>query len=392
MRPALRYTTAVTPARLASEGVRVALVLAATDLLHDTATGAWLIVALTAPSVVAAPLIGALLDAARRPGLVFVGAGVILAAALAVAAGIGSVPVPVLLVVLFVGGWAMPVFVGGASSFVGGLMPGETARGFAFDALSYNIASVGGPAVVALIAAFAGPRIALLVLAALVVAGAVMFSVLPLRPHEGADRAVVASVVAGTRYLASHRPLALATAASTITQIGGGAIPVAAVAVALTRGQSASGAGLLLTAFAVGGLAGAGVAAVGPVARLLRAAPPQPVMAVSFALTGLLTLVAAALPGFPLVLVAFVLAGLPTTPGVAALFRVRQDESPADLRAQVFTVGGGLRVAAAAVGAALAGLIAGAPAAVLLLLVAVPWVAAGALLLVPARRPGDSAR
>jgi hypothetical protein len=113
-------------------------------------------------------------------------------------------------------------------------------------------------------------------------------------------------------------------------------------------------------------------------------------MAAGLAATGVFTLAAAVTPGYPLTFAAFVLAGVPVAPAVAAMLRIRQQESPKLVRAQVFTVGAGLRVAASALGAALVGLATHLPAALLLALVAVPWLASAFVLVPRPRRTSEA--
>jgi hypothetical protein len=95
------------------------------------------------------------------------------------------------------------------------------------------------------------------------------------------------------------------------------------------------------------------------------------------------------LPSFGLTLAALTLAGLPDAPGVAAMLRIRQEESPSAVRAQVFIVGAGLRSAAASVGAALVGLVAHLDPTLLLVAIAVPWFLAWPLLLAGAAPQRD---
>ena len=376
-RAELTYLLASVPVRLVSEGTRVALALAATQTLHDIAVGGALIAVFTAPSVVAAPLIGGTLDAVRSPRRVMLAAALLLAAVLALTAFVGTVPLPVILLALFAGGWTLPMFMGGLSSFVPDVMPGNTARGYAMDALSYNIAGVAGPAVVAAASALLSPRGALLALVVVTLLGGLALQVLPAHGHGASARPrdVLRGIVAGTRHMATHPPLARATTAGTISQIGAGATPVVAVALARALGADAGAGGWLLTGFAIGGILGAALAPTPTVARWLAAVPAHVTMAAGLAATGVFTLAAAVTPGYGLTLVAFVLAGVPVAPAVAAMLRIRQEESPETVRAQVFTVGAGLRVAASALGAAL---------------VAVPWLAS-ALVLVPGRRRTSTA-
>lgn len=349
---------------------------------------------LTAPSVAAAPAVGALLDAVGSPGRAMTVAAVVLAAALAVAAFAGAVPLPVVIVALATGGCALPMFLGGLSSFAGDMMRHDGSRGFAIDVLSYNVASIVGPALVAGAVAVASPRDALLLLAALALVGGALLALLPIRRLGSTEDApgVVAGVRLGVRHLLTHPPLARATASATLTQLGSGALPVVAVALALQAGAAASGGGVLITAFAAGGLTGAGLATVPPIARRLTAARAEVVMGGGFAIIGLCTVLAAAAPSFPLAVAAFALSGLPDAAAIAALFRIRRSESPAAVQAQVFTVGAGLRTAAAALGAALVGLVVQSDARVLTLAIGLAWIAS-ALLLVRRqrwRRPSSS--
>ncbi|WP_375399144.1 MFS transporter [uncultured Amnibacterium sp.] len=384
------YLLASVPLRLVSSGTELGLTLVAVRSLHDLALGAALIAVLTAPSVIAAPAVGAVLDAVRSPGRAMTVAAVLLAAALAVAAFAGSVPLPVVIVTLGTGGLALPVFLGGLSSFAGDLMSHDAARGFAIDALSYNVASVAGPAVVATAVAVASPRDAMLLLALLALIGGALLALLPIHRRVGTDGGsasapaptlgVLAGIRAGVTHLLTHPPLARATASATLTQVGAGALPVVAVAFALQTGAAASGGGVLLTAFAVGGLAGAGLATLPAIARRLSAARAEVVMGAGFAVIGLCTLLAAVAPTLPLAVVAYALSGLPDAAAIAALFRIRRSESPAAVQAQVFTVGSGLRTAAAALGAALVGLVVHADARLLTVGVGVVWVASALLL------------
>ena len=382
------YLAGAIPVRVVTTGAGVALALAAAVRLGDVAVAGLLIFALNAPSVLAAPVIGALTDAVRRPKRFMLGSAVVYSAALALAAFVGSVPLPVVVVALLAGGCVVPVFVGGLSAWVDEAMPGDHARGFAVDALSYNLAGIAGPAVVAGIAALLGPSGALLALAVSMLVGGLLLQLLPIAGRGGAadPRSLARGVSRATRHMLHHGPLARVVAGGAVVQLGAGMMPVVVVLVAVSRGLPESAGGLLLTAFSIGGVTGALLIAVPAVTRRVAVLSPRRVMACCFAATGLLTLVAAASPSFLLTAIVLGLSGLPDAGGVAAMLRLRQEESPTGVRAQVFVVASGARVGAAAVGAAIAGLIAGLPASLLLALVAVPWLAAFPILL--ARRPG----
>ncbi|HEY8319451.1 MAG TPA: MFS transporter [Amnibacterium sp.] len=386
-RAELTYLAAAVPMRLVSGGAGVALALAAAIQLQNVALGGALIAVLTAPSVIAAPLIGALLDAARSPRHLMLGASVMLAGVLVLCAFLTVVPLPIVFAALIVGGIVMPVFMGGLSAFVGEVLPGDVARGTAVDALAYNIAGIGGPGLVALATVVLSPTGALLALAVVALVGGVVLQLLPLVPRGGSmhPAALLRGIGGATRHLLTHHPLTRSTTAGTIVQLGGGAMPVVAVLLAVQRGGGESGGGWLLTGFAIGGVAGALAITTPAVTRLLGRLPARRVMAIGFTATGLLTLLAAVVPTFALTLVALTLAGLPDAPGVAAMLRIRQEESPSEVRAQVFIVGAGLRSAAASIGAALVGLVTHVDPALLLGAIAVPWLLSWPILLAGTR-------
>ncbi|MEQ7738375.1 hypothetical protein, partial [Escherichia coli] len=91
--------------------------------------------------MLAAPLVGAVLDSTRRPALWVAAAGLLTAAAFMVAAFAGSIPLAAVFAMLMVAGTVSPFYMGGLSSFVAGAIP-DIRRAFAVDALSYNASAV----------------------------------------------------------------------------------------------------------------------------------------------------------------------------------------------------------------------------------------------------------
>jgi hypothetical protein len=75
----------------------------------------------------------------------------------------------------------------------------------------------------------------------------------------------------------------------------------------------------------------------------------------------------------------YALAGLCDGPLLGATLRIRADHSPPAARTQVFTIGAGLKISAAACGAVLTGAAAGWPPALLLLGIAALQLAAALL-------------
>ncbi|WP_172979957.1 MFS transporter [Agromyces agglutinans] len=370
------YLAAATPPRLAVGGITVAIPVLAVEQTGDVALGGLLAAATLAPSIVAAPFVGVLLDRSRRPGALIAAAGLAMGVSFAIAAFLGPIPAWAVAVVLLAGGAAGPFVMGGLSSYVTERIPDER-RAYAIDALAYNLGSVVGPAVVAASAALGSARLATLLMAASALIGAVGTIPLRLRPAGSPARGSMLHTMArGIRHIALHRPLAVVTASGTVSQFGAGGLAIAAVALSVQRKGDADQGALIVTAFAIGGLLGA-LWNSGRPSRLR----PEATMGLGFAATGVLTVVAAVDLGLWWTAAAVGASGLFTAASAAAMLLIRKQQSPPALRSQVFTVGAGLRAAAAAGGAAVAGLAAGLGAGTLLVLIGATWIASGAMLL-----------
>jgi MFS family permease len=375
---AVPYLSAAIPLRLASAGSAAALPVLAVQEVHSVAVGGGLVAASLAPSILAAPIAGALLDRSRHPTRLMVLSGVVTSAAFLLTSLLGIVPTPVIAIVLVVAGAMTPFFMGGMSSFVTEAVPGAPERAFGADALAYNIGSVAGPALAAGAIVLGSARISVLVLAVFSLLGAVASALLRLPPHpEHPERAgVLREIAQGSRYLATHRPIAVVTASGALSQLGQGALPIAAVGIALSTTRREGDAAWIVTSFAVGALLGSLAVTAWPIRRI----PAALVMAGTFAVTGLLLVVAAVGAGLPATIVLVGLAGVATGPGVAAMLLLRTRHSPRSLRSQVFTVAAGLRATGAAVGAGLAGLLPTAQAPLLLVLIGCCWLVSALLL------------
>ncbi|WP_329123833.1 MFS transporter [Streptomyces sp. NBC_01353] len=207
-------------------------------------------------------------------------------------------------------------------------------------------------------------------------------------PREKADvprRSLRGDLVAGLVAVWGVRELRAVTAATCLGFLGLGGLTTTAVLLASERGRPGDG-GLLMTAFAVGALVGSLA-----VDRVWPRVPAGRLVGVTLLGTGA-ALGAAALVSSPWLCAAlFGAAGLCDGPLLTATLRIRADHAPADVRTQVFTLGAGLKISAAACGAALTGLAAGTqPAAALLLAAATLQFAAALhhlLRRVPAPKP-----
>ncbi|MEO7722433.1 MAG: MFS transporter [Pseudolysinimonas sp.] len=373
---AARYLAASIPLRIASAGSTVVLPILAVQRLHDVALGGALVAASLAPSVVVAPLVGVVLDRTRHPHRWIAASGLITAVAFALGAFLGTVPLWIIVVALVLSGAASPFFMGGLSSFVSDGF-GDERRAYAADSLSYNVGSVAGPGLAAVVASLGAAGVGALILSGTSLLGALAVFAVAMTPRPAPEHGARSAIRAGTRHLLTHRPLAAVTLSGTVAQLGAGALPICAVALELQRSGMAERGAWIVTAFAIGALAGSLIATSRPPRRWRT----ETVMLVGFAGTGLLTIAAVVDLGLPWTIVAIAMAGLCTGPSTAAMLLLRKQQSPAAVRSQVFTVGSGLRTTAAAAGAGVAGVVAGGNPAALLVLIGLVWVASSLIML-----------
>src|SRR5215207_4335799 len=343
-----RYLVAVVFVRLADEGVRVALVLLALNRLGNAGAGGVLVAALLIPHVVAAPGVGLLADRIQQPRWVITGAAGGFAASLAGAAAcLGRLPVWVSVVVLLLGGCCGPALTGGLTSQLSAMVDERSLpRAFGADSLGYNISGIAGPAVAAVTAGLWQPTAAALVLAAAAGLGAALLATLPIPSRTGtADGQHKPPLSAGLRAIVGEPVLRTVTAATSLGQLGLGALPVVAAVYASRQHQPAA-TGWLMTAVAVGGLIGSLVWTWRPVSP--RRAPS--VVMIGLIGSGVPLAVAAGFSSLPLTALLFASSGVSLGPLTGALFTTRQRHASDQVQAQVFTIGAGLKTTIAATG------------------------------------------
>ncbi|MFP3992720.1 MFS transporter, partial [Streptomyces sp. E11-3] len=331
----------------------VAVVLLALERTGSAAQGAFVLAAWMAPHVLAAPLTGSLAARVRRPRLFYAAAlGGFGAAIAGVALVVGRGPLGLTLAVALAGGCCGPVVSGGLSSLVVSLVSDaaeETeeaarARAYAWDAATYNAASVVGPAGVALTAAAVSPGAATLLLAGVAGLAAALVCALPLRAGlaPASRPSVRADLVAGLAAVWRIPALRAITASTCVAYVGIGGLTVTAVLLAGERGRP-GGAGALVTAFALGALGGCLAVARRPPRMSARRLARWSLLGTGVALAG-----AAAAPSYALAVVFFGAAGLCDGPLLTATLRIRASHAPDAVRTQVFTLGAGLKLSAAA--------------------------------------------
>lgn len=409
----------VVAARTGDEMSGPALLVAGLAATGSPLLGASLLAGLTVSAAVGGPLLGVLLDRARRPGrllafcLLGYAAGLLL-----VAGGVGRVPGTALVALAVVTGLAGPALTGGWTGqlpLVSGPDGGRLARATTLDAMTYNVAGLAGPAAVGVVAAVAGGTAAVLVSVTLLLTALPAAWTLPTRaprdrpiggdlpagdrPVGGRRRfgrltspvraagAVMREMAAGVRAVLGNRVLGRATAGSMVSCAGAGMFVVSAPVLGLELTGDSSRGTLLLAVTAAAGLAANGLLAWRGGPRRRNPTPSwDATLAWSTALIGagmaLAAMAATAAAGtagtaatgtalagsapagtalagtagaYWIAVVAAGLVGAGEGPQLTALFAVRQREAPAGLRSQVFTTGASLKITSFAVGSALAG-------------------------------------
>lgn len=348
------FWAAATLGRLADEMFPVAVVLLVLERTGSAALAGATLAAYSAPSVVTGPLLGAWLDRSNRRRLLLTVNRVTIAAALAgilLLAGRG--PGWTLLVLAAAGGLTAPMLTGGVSSLIPLLVPERLlSKANAWEAGSYNLAAVGGPALSAAVTAVAGAGAAVGVQAA-VAAAALVGVAAPSPAPPAAERAggsFGAALREGLAHVVATPVLRGVTVATTVSLAAQGLLPLALPLLLVERGADAASAGLVLSVMEGAGLVGALL-----VARFAPGWDPARVVLATCTLAAASWAAWALAPAFWAVVGLAALAGLGLGPAMAAMFTVRQQWTPPHLRALIFTGAASLRVGAYAAGAALAG-------------------------------------
>src|SRR4051794_5002530 len=350
------FWVTATVTRLADEMFSVGVVLLVLERTGSAGLAGATVAAVTLPSIVSGPLLGAWLDRTgrrRRP----MGLDQILAAttlvglgALAVYAPGGTLPggAPC-------GGGTWPLSFGGFTSLIPVIVPDDLlAQANALEATSFNFAVIGGPALAGTISAVADPSASLLVEAALTLGAIALIARIPamdapVARHPG--RSLIAIARDGLRHVAATPPLRAVTAAGALNLGGIGLLTLAFPFFAVDDlGVQRSVSGYLWAAFAFGSAIGA-MSLVGLHSRR----PPHRVMLLAIFGVGCLMLLWPLATTLPVALVLIALAGVVDGPNLAATFGARQRWTPPELLGQIFTTAASLKVGAFSLGAALAG-------------------------------------
>jgi MFS family permease len=379
-----RYYIGAALARAGDEMTGPAIVLLAFALSRAPGMGSILMACLTVAAAVGGPVFGAALDRSARPerslGYALAGYAV---GILVLQATVGRVPLVVAAVCALAAGTLSPAVAGGWTSQLPTIVtPAELPRASALDAMSFSAASLAGPALAALVTLWLGARDAVAIAACLVamaVPAALRLtrgrqsheSHKPDNPPESpnspesiaqstrsseVNHAIapgIAAVWAGVAAIGGRPALLRATVTSAVSYVGIGMLLVCCPLLGEQRlGGSARGA-LLISVMSATSLAVNGLLAR---RRWRRDADVR--VLVSTLLIGVSLVMVALAPGWWTML-AVAVDGAGEGPQLTALFTVRHREAPEHLRGRIFTTAASLKIGGLAVGAAVAGPLAG---------------------------------
>ncbi|WP_410654453.1 MFS transporter [Amycolatopsis sp. lyj-112] len=340
------YLTGATVARTGDELSGPALLLLGLSVDGSAATGSALLAGLTISAAAGGPLLGALLDRSPRPGRLL--AWALLAYAGGLGAVLALVELPAAIAVAVVVGLLNPALAGGWTAqlpHVRGATP--LPRASALDAMTFTAASLAGPGLAGLVAAYAGAPAAVAVAIVLVAVAFPAAWTLPaaeVKPTKPLRR----QLADGFSVLFRNRTLLRATATSTVSFVGIGIAVVCYPLLGAHRLGNPGFGALLLTVLAAASLAANAVLARKP-------PPPDRTVLASTVLLGASFLLAAVGHDVVTLLAAAVIAGFAEGPQLSALFAIRHREAPAEVRAQVFTTAASVKITGLATGAAAAG-------------------------------------
>lgn len=357
----LLYLSVGSLARAANAGLPAAIILAVLAAGGSASEGSVLVAVLAAVAALIGPIVGAAIDRLDHPRQGYLAGILVLASAsAALAVGVGRWSAAILLLAAGLAGLAQPVLTGAWSAQLRRIVPDvPSARAYALDVGTYNVAEIAGPALVGVAfvidsqvpgAASLEAVLILYLLAALVL------PLVPIPARGGGDPQPQAiwRMLSQLTVMWSSASLRRTT---TISTVGFAAIAVIVVAAPLVGADLAGDPGvgaLLLAVIALGALIGSLAVARSPIRRL---GPGTVVVGSTLALA----LALAGLAASPTMTVAFVLGavfGFAQAPQNTAVFQVRDRESSATTRSLVFVTAASLRTGAFAVGSLLAGALA----------------------------------
>jgi|RhiMetdeSRZDD1v2_1073273.scaffolds.fasta_scaffold03302_13 MFS family permease len=350
------FWATATITRLADDMFSVGVVLLVLDRTGSPGLAGATVAAVTLPSIVSGPLLGAWLDRTNRRRSIMIVDQVLAASSLvSIVVLAGNAPNWTLPLVALLAGATWPLSFGGFTSLIPVIVPDELlAQANALEATSFNFAVIGGPALAGTISAIASPAASLLTEAVLTLGAIALIARIPamdapVARHFG--RSLVDIARDGLRHVAVTPPLRAVTIAGALNLGGIGLLTVAFPFFALNDlGTQRSVSGYLWAAFAFGSAVGANA-----LMRVHTRWAPQRVVIFAIFGVGCLMLLWPLASTLPAALLLIALAGVVDGPNLSATFGARQRWTPPELLGQIFTTAASLKVGMFSLGAALAG-------------------------------------
>ena len=352
------YAAVGSLARAANAGLPTAIILGVLAAGGSASEGSLIVAAVTAVAGIVGPLVGALMDRAVHPKRGYALAILSLAACSgALAVGVGSWPLGVLMLIAGVAGLFHPMLTGAWSAQLRRVVPDVApARAYSVDVATYNVGDILGPAIVGVAYVYdsytpgaASLEVALLLY--LVAALVLPFVPIPTRtaaeiPDEPEPlRHAVRSLSVFWHSVSLRR----STIISSFAFIGIAGLVIGAPLMGADLAGDAGIGALLLAVVASGALVGSVFFARRPV----RQGPGTVVVVTTLGL-GVAFAALAVVPSMPVAFVVGVVLGFLEAPQLSSVLQVRDREAPPQVRSLVFVAATSLKTGAFALGSVIA--------------------------------------
>lgn len=352
------YAAVGSLARAANAGLPTAIILGVLAAGGSASEGSLIVAAVTAIAGIVGPLVGALMDRAIHPRRGYAFAILCLAAcSTALAVGVGSWPLGVLMVIAGVAGLFHPMLTGAWSAQLRRVVPDVLpARAYAVDTGTYNVGDIVGPAIVGIAYVYDAYTPGAASLEVVVVLYLIAALVLPLVPIPARTAAEIPDepepllhAVRSLTVFWHSVPLRRSTIISSFAFIGIAGLVIGAPLMGADLAGDAGIGALLLAVVACGALLGSVVFARHPV----RHGPGTMVVVTTLGL-GVAFAALALVPTMALAFVVAAFLGFLEAPQLTAVLQVRDRESPPHLRSLIFVAATSLKTGAFALGSVLA--------------------------------------
>lgn len=384
------YLFGALPARLGDNMSDQVLLLASLAVTGSIAAGSSVIAGLTLSAAIGGPILGTMLDrSARSPGRIMTVALGLYALGMGILAfSLGHVPLWLSVVIALLSGLFMPAISGGWSSRLKSFIPHrQLAKISTVDANTFNVSGLIAPGLAGLVAIAFGAYWAAFVLVALLLFALPTAWTLPRDATQTAHRtSFLHDTASGFSAILESRALLRATLVVAISYVGIGMLWVLFPLIGKEAFGKAGYGGLLSSIVSVGALVATMV-----YAKQARRRPDM-ITFLSTLVFGIAITMLYFASNALIAILAMLIAGLADGPQLAAMYDIRNRETPDRMRSEVFTTGESLRITAAAVGVEIAGLVANSSLSTALLIAGLLEVGAATvfLLITPGRSKARS--